>query len=104
MLQSAPLDNGCLSAGYTETISSSGTPVIDTMQDSAAAELGMPGEDESADRPEDDAVAGAPETLEELDAQLDEQEADINATQVRHSIQSTKVKCQKSMSGCGRCG
>ena len=76
------------SAGYTETISSSG-PVIDTMQDSAAAELGMPREDESADLPEDDALAAAPETLEELDAQLDEQEDDINATQVRHDIQSS---------------
>lgn len=61
--------------------------MIDTMQDAEAAELGMPGQDEAADRPEDDAAARAPETLEELDAQLDELEEEINSTQVRHRTQ-----------------
>ena len=72
-----------VSAGYKEAIGPSGQVVVDSLQDSEAAELGMPGEDEATDLPEDDDLARAPETLEELDAQLDEQEQEINAFQVR---------------------
>ncbi|KAK9864948.1 hypothetical protein WJX84_009086 [Apatococcus fuscideae] len=67
--------------GYKETIGPAGQVVIDSMQDPEAAELGMPGEDEAADPPENDAYAAAPDTLEELDAQLDEQQDEINAIQ-----------------------
>ena len=63
-------------AGYTETTGPAGQVMIDSMQDPAAAELGLPGEDEGADPPEDD-LAGYPETFEELDAQQDQAEADI---------------------------
>lgn len=72
-----------VSAGYKEAIGPSGQVVVDSMQDSEAAQLGMPGEDEATDLPEEDALASAPATLEELDAQLDEQEKEVDAFQVR---------------------
>ncbi len=71
----ANLEHKC--AGYMETTGPAGQVLIDSMQDPAATELGLPGEDESADPPEDN-IQDYPETFEELTAQQDQASAEID--------------------------
>ena len=58
--------------------------MIDSMRDPEAAELGLPGEDESASTLEDD-LEGVPETLEELEAQQKQAAPELEAGTVRNT-------------------